>query len=178
MQKQLGFVFISIMFASMANATYIIDPFDVTQQLITSNSSNVAAADVIGGNRYASINRTSGTLTDSLNINTPTVGVLDLSMSAGDTSDMRLLYDGTSNNTGVNAFSLTGIDFTQLGTLTLIRVNLQSDHTNTLTMKVYKDASDFSTATVTYSNDGLFHNYDTLFTSFVATGTGAEIVKK
>ena len=175
MRKQFGFVFTSIMFASMANATsFIIDPFDVNQQLTSSNSSNVAAADVIGGNRYASINRTSGTLTDSLNINTPTVDVLDLSMSAGDTSDMRLLYDGTSNNPGVNAFSLSGIDFTQLGTLTLIRVNLQSDHTNTLTMKVYKDALDFSTATVSYSNDGLFHNYDTPFTSFVATGTGAD----
>jgi hypothetical protein len=175
MQKRLGFVFTSIMFASMANATsFIIDPFDATQKLTASSSSNVAAADVIGGNRYASINQTSGSLADSLNINSPSVGVLDLSMAAGDTSDMRLLYDGTSNNTGVNAFSLTGIDFTQLGTLTLIRISLESDHTNTLTMKVYKDASDFSTATVSYSNDGVFHNYDTLFTSFVATGTGAD----
>jgi hypothetical protein len=74
----------------------------------------------------------------------------------------------------VNAFSLTGIDFTQLGTLTLIRVNLQSDHTNSLTMKVYTDAGDFSTATVNYSNDGLFHDYDTPFASFVATGAGAD----
>jgi len=174
MQKQLGFVVTSVMFASMANASFIIDPFADTQQLNSSSSSNVAAPSVIGGNRYASITRTSGTLTDSLNINAPSIGVLDLSMAAGDTSDMRLLYDGTSNTTGVNAFSLTGIDFTQLGTLTLIRILLQSDHTNSLTMKVYSDASNYSTATVNYSNDGLFHDYDTLFTSFIATGTGAD----
>jgi hypothetical protein len=174
MQKQLGFVFTSIMFASMANASYMIDPFDLTQQLNSSSSSNVATVSVIGGNRYASITRTSGALTDSLNINAPSVGALDLSMAAGDTSDMRLLYDGTSNNTGVNAFSLTGIDFTQLGTLSLIRIVLQSDQTNSLTMKVYKDASNYSTATVNYSNDGLFNTYDTPFTSFVATGAGAD----
>lgn len=175
MRKELGFALAGLVFASSANASsFIIDPFDVTQQLLTSNSSNVAAASVIGGNRYASINRTSGTVTDSLNINNPTVGVLDLSMAAGDTSDMRLLYDGTTNNTGVNAFSLTGIDFTQLGTLTLIRVNLQSDHTNTLTMKVYTDAGDYSTATVNYSNDGLFHDYDTDFAAFASTGAGAD----
>ena len=94
MQKQLGFVFTSIMFASMANASYMIDPFDLTQQLNSSSSSNVATVSVIGGNRYASITRTSGALTDSLNINAPSVGALDLSMAAGDTSDMRLLYDG------------------------------------------------------------------------------------
>jgi hypothetical protein len=175
MQKQLGFALTTVLFASLANATsFIIDPFDVTQQLTASNSSNVATADAIGGRRYASITQTSGALTDSLNINAPSVGVLDLSMSAGDTSNMTLLYDGTSNNTGVNAFSLTGIDFTQLGTLSLIRINLESDHTNTLTMKVYRDASNFSTATVSYSNDGTFHNYDTPFTSFVATGAGAD----
>jgi hypothetical protein len=34
--------------------------------------------------------------------------------------------------------------------------------------------SNFSTATVAYINDGAFHNYDTPFTSFVATGTGAD----
>ena len=175
MQKQLGFVFTSILFVSMANATsFIIDPFDVTQTLTSSSSSNVATADAIGGNRYAAITKTSGAFTDSLNVNGLSVGVLDLSMAAGDSSDMRLLYDGTSNNTGVNAFSLSGIDFTQLGTLSLIRISLESDHANSLTMRVYKDASNFSTATVNYSNDGTFHDYDTLFTSFVATGTGAD----
>jgi hypothetical protein len=173
-RKELGFALAGIVFASLANASsFIIDPFADTQQLTTSNSSNVAAG-VIGGNRYASINRTSGTLTDSLNVNTPTVGVLDLSMAAGDSSDMRLLYDGTSNNTGVSAFALSGIDFTQLGTMSLIRISLESDHTNTVTMKVYTDASNYSTATVNYSNDGLFHNYDTDFASFVATGGGAD----
>jgi PEP-CTERM motif len=175
MQKRLGFVFTSIVFVSFANASsFIIDPFDVTQQLNATSSSNVVAADVIGGNRYASITRTTGSGADTLNINSPTINVLDLSMAAGDDSNMRLLYDGTSSNTGVNAFSLTGIDFTQLGLLTLIRINLESSQSNTLTMNVYKDSSDYSTATVTYSNDGLFHNYDTPFTSFVATGTGAD----
>jgi PEP-CTERM motif len=85
---------------------------------------------------------------------------------------MRLLYDGTSNTTGVNAFGLSGIDFTQLGTLSLIRISLQSDHPNSLVMKVYTDATDFSTATVNYTNDLFFNNYDTPFTSFVASGTG------
>jgi hypothetical protein len=175
MQKRLGFVFTSIMFASLANATsFTIDPFADTQQLTATGSSNVAAVDVIGGHRYASITKTTGVGTDTLNINNPTVNVLDLSMAAGDNSNMRLLYDGTSNTTGVNAFSLTGIDFTQLGLLNLIRISLESSQTNTLTMKVYTDASDFSSATVAYSNDGLFHNYDTLFTSFVATGSGAD----
>ena len=174
MHKQLGFVVTSIMFASMANASYMIDPFDFTQQLNSSSSSNVATVGVIGGNRYASITRTSGALTDSLNINAPSVGALDLSMAAGDDSNMRLLYDGTSNTTGVNAFSLTGIDFSQLGLLTLIRISLESSQANTLTMKAYKDASNFSTATVAYSGDSTFHNLDTPFTSFVATGTGAD----
>ena len=173
MRKKVGFAIAGIVFASVANASFIIDPFADTQTLTTSNSSNVAGS-VIGGNRYASINRTSGTLADSLNVNTPTVGVLDLSMAAGDSSDMRLLYDGTSNNTGVSAFALSGIDFTQLGTMSLIRISLESDHTNSVTMKVYTDASNFSTATVNYINDGAFHDYDTDFASFVATGAGAD----
>jgi hypothetical protein len=173
MRKELGFALAGIVFASLANASsFIIDPFADTQTLTTSNSSNVAAG-VIGGNRYASINLTGGSGPDSLKINVPT-GVLDLSMGGGDTSDMRLLYDGTSNNTGVNAFGLTGIDFTQLGTLALIRISLESDHTNSLTMKVYTDTLDYSTATVNYTNDGLFNNYDTPFASFVATGAGAD----
>jgi hypothetical protein len=175
MRKELGFALAGIVFASVANATsFIIDPFADTQQLTTSNSSNVAGVDLIGGNRFASITRTSGGLSDSLNINVPTTDILDLSMAATDSSDMRLLYDGTSNTTGVNAFGLTGIDFTQLGTLSLIRISLESDHANSLTMKVYTDATNFSTAIVNYTNDPFFNNYDTPFTSFVATGTGAD----
>src|SRR6267142_1841970 len=106
MQKQLGIVFTSIMFASMANASFIIDPFDVTQQLTATSSSNVAAVDVLGGHRYASITKTSGVGNDTLNINIPTINVLDLTSAAGDSANMTLLYDGTSNTTGVNAFSL------------------------------------------------------------------------
>jgi hypothetical protein len=175
MRKELGFALASVVFASVANASsFIIDPFDVTQKLTATNSSNVATADAIGGHRFASITQTSGSGSDTLNINNPGVDVLDLSMSAGDTSDMRLLYDGTSNTTGINAFGLTGIDFTQGATLSLIRIALQSDHTNTLTMKVYKDAGDFSTATVNYTLSGSFVNYDTPFASFVPTGTGAD----
>jgi hypothetical protein len=132
------------------------------------------AAGVIGGNRYASITQTSGLLTDSLNINQLSSDVLDLSMSAGDSSDMRLLYDGTTSTSGVNAFGLSGIDFTQGGVLSLIRISLQSDHLNTLTMKVYTNATDFSTATVNYTNDAIFNNYDTPFASFVASGAGAD----
>src|SRR5258708_7931164 len=122
--RKIGFGLAGIMFASLANASsFIIDPFDVTQQLTATSSSNVATADAIGGHRFASITKTSGGGSDSLNINLPGIDVLELSMAAGDTSDMRLLYDGTSNTTGVNAFGLTGIDFTQLGTLTLLRIN-------------------------------------------------------
>jgi hypothetical protein len=175
MRKQLGFALAGIVFTSMANASsFIIDPFADTQQLTATNSSNVAAPGVIGGQRYASISQTGGILTDTLNIEAPTPNDLNLSMGAGDTSDMRLLYDGTTNTSGVNAFGLTGIDFTQLGTLSLIRVHLESGQSNSLTMSVYADASDYSTATINYSNDGLFHNFDTPFTSFVATGLGAD----
>jgi hypothetical protein len=174
MRKELGFALAGIVFASVANATsFIIDPFADTQQLTTSSSSNVAAG-VIGGQRYASINLTGGTGPDSLKINAPTADILDLAIATSDTSDMRLLYDGTTNNTGVNAFGLTGIDFTQLGTLSLIRISLESDHANSLTMKVYTDATNFSTATVNYTNDPSFNNYDTPFTSFAATGAGAD----
>jgi hypothetical protein len=175
MWKQLGFALAGTVFASLANASsFIIDPFDVTQKLTATSSSNVAAADAIGGHRYGSITQTSGAGSDTLNINDPSVNVLDFSTSAADTSNMRLLYDGTSNNTGSDAFGLTGIDFTQGGTLSLIRINLQSDHTNTLTMKVYKDAGDYSTAVVNYTLSGSFANFDTPFTSFVATGTGGD----
>jgi hypothetical protein len=175
MRKQLGFALAGIVFASVANATsFIIDPFSDPQQLTASHSSNVAAPGAIGGNRYASITQHSGIQTDTLNIDAPTTDILDLSMLAGDTSDMRLLYDGTTNTTGVNAFGLGGIDFTQGGALSLIRVYLESGQTNSLTMNVYTDASDYSTATINYSNDGSFHNFDTPFTSFVATGGGAD----
>jgi hypothetical protein len=175
MRKEVGFALAGIVFASVANgSSFIIDPFADTQQLTTSNSSNVAGSDLLGGFRYASITQTSGSLTDSLNTNAPTPNVLALSMGAGDTSDMRLLYDGTANTTGLNAFGLTGIDFTQLGTLSLIRVHLESGQANSLTMNVYADALDYSTATINYSNDGLFHNFDTPFASFVATGAGAD----
>src|SRR5580704_14092251 len=107
MWKQLGFALAGTVFASLANASsFIIDPFDVTQKLTATSSSNVAAADAIGGHRYGSITQTSGAGSDTLNINDPSVNVLDFSTSAADTSNMRLLYDGTSNNTGSDAFGL------------------------------------------------------------------------
>ena len=175
MRKQLVFGLTGMVFASLANASsFIIDPFDDTQKLTATASSNVAAADIIGGHRYGAITQVVGTGSDTLNINNPTINVLDLSMAAGDDSNMRLLYDGTSENTGTNAFGLTGIDFTQLGVLNLIRFRLESNANNSIVMKVYKDASDFSSATVSYSGDSTFHNYDTPFTSFVATGAGAD----
>jgi PEP-CTERM motif len=172
MRKELGFALVGIVFASVANATsFIIDPFADTQNLTATNNGTVAATDIIGGNRYASITQTTGTNSDTLLFDA-TPNEMDLNIGNNDTSDMRLLYDGTVNTTGVDAFALGGIDFTQLGTLSLIRINLQSDHLNSLTMKVYTDASNFSTATVNYTA-GPFNSYDTPFTAFVATGAGA-----
>jgi len=173
MRKELGFALAGIVFASVANASFIIDPFADTQNLTATSNGTMAAGDITGGNRYASITQNTGTKTDTLLFNA-TPNEMDLNIGTGDTSDMRLLYDGTANTTGTNAFSLGSIDFTQGGALSLIRINLQSDHLNSLTMKVYTDATDFSTATFNYTNDAFFNSYDTPFTSFVASGAGAD----
>src|SRR5579859_3953960 len=123
MRKQLGFALAGIVFASVANATsFIIDPFADNQTLTATSNGTIAAVDITGGHRYASITQTFGTNTDTLLFDA-TPNEMDLNIGTGDTSDMRLLYDGTVNTTGTNAFGLGGLDFTQGGALSLIRIN-------------------------------------------------------
>jgi len=174
LQRTLSFASGFLGLVALASASpVIIDDFTNTQNLIASASSGIAASGAIGGNRFASVTKVSGGSTDSLNINNPAAGLLAFNVDAADDSDFSLLWDGGTDST--NNFGLN-VDLTGGGMNNLIRIGQESDLVGALTLTIYKDASNYSTATFNSPAAGFssFTLTDILFSSFVATGTGAD----
>jgi len=185
MRKALLVLGAALLAASSAafGATIIIDGFGTTTFISAPpNSTNsTAAADVIGGARYSQLTKNSGANTDQLDINGGNPGFLSFSNGNGGSSNVLLQYDGDSDS--ILNFGLVGQDLTALGTNNLIRIFLvNSDHNTTGSLVLYKDATNFSTATFNIpGNPGTCPptcqniNIDLPFAGgFVNTGTGVD----
>lgn len=175
---------LGIVLAGTASATpIVIDDFSTSQSLSVTGGNGPAttdggvAASAIGGARNMRLSRVSGYGTDTLTANGGGFGLLDLSSAAADSVSARLTYDGGTDNV-LTPTGLGGVDLTSGGSNSLIRILARSDLVAPLTITVYTDSGNFSTAIVNLPGQGFgatpFSTLDIPFSSFLAdSGTGA-----
>lgn len=140
----------------------------------TSNFSNIAASNAIGGTRSIIITRISGDADNSVNVAS---GRASLNSGADDEAQALFIWDG-DNNQALNASGLGGQDLTSGGSNIFLFIALRSDLSGApVTVRVYTDAANYSTAVVTTPGGGFgatpWTNHNILFSSFTATGAGA-----
>ncbi len=176
---------LGIVLAGSASATpIVIDDFSNDQSLTVSggngpleSAGGVSASSAIGGARFMRLSRVSGYGTDTLTANGGGFGLLDLSSAAADAVSARITYDGGTDNV-LTPTGLGGVDLTSAGSNSVIQVLARSDLVAPLTITVYTDGSNFSTAVVNLPGQGFgntpFTAIDIPFSSFLAdSGTGA-----
>ena len=178
--KTSGLVNISVADAEGTMYT-IIDTFDTTQQFARANSQNhadsssVVATEAIGGHRKLAVTLDQNTGTVALNANDPDSGfaVLDYSSTATANGTRQATWDG-GNGAGntVNPTGLGGIDLTKNGANTGLAMIIGADNSGMITLRIYTDANNYSTATVVVPNTGgaATANVYVPFSSFAATG--------
>lgn len=163
-----------------------IDSFDTTTQSVTASSmgsttdsSSAAATEAIGGERDLFVELTSASGELVLDVNGLTLGLLEFQASSTAQGDRIITYDGADGDaTVLDPTGLGGIDLTAGGNASAISLTIGADQANgQLTVRVYTDGGNFSTATVAIPNTGGTAN-DSLvikYTDFtVAAGTGAD----
>jgi uncharacterized repeat protein (TIGR01451 family) len=165
----------------------MIDSFDTTLQIAKANSGNryatstAQASEALGGYRklVASLDQVYGTV--ALSANDPDSGMsrLDFSATSAATGSRRVTWDGTSSSAdATNYTGLGGIDLTKGGQNTGIATAIGADKVGTITMRLYTDANNYSTATIQIPNTGgsAITQVYVPFSSFVATaGVGASL---
>ena len=165
----------------------IIDTFDTTQQFARANSqtkansSSVVAPEALGGHRKLAVTLDQNTGTVALNANDPDSGfaVLDYSSTATANGSRKATWDG-GNGAGdtVNASGLGGIDLTKAGANSGLAMIIGADNTGLITLRLYTDANNYSTATVVVPNTGGAATSQVYvpFSSFTTTsGNGATL---
>jgi hypothetical protein len=175
----------TVLAGSAAATPIVIDDFSNDQSITVSggngplqSAGGVSASGAIGGARFMRLSRVSGYGTDTLTANGGGMGLLDLSSAAADSASARLTYDGGTDNV-LTPTGLGGVDLTSSGSNSVIQVLARSDLVAPLTITVYTDGSNFSTAVVNLPGQGFgatpFSVIDIPFSSFLAdSGTGAD----
>lgn len=175
-----------VLAASLQAAPIVIDSFSTSQTISGTagganpqvTASGLAAPDALGGNRYVEFTRTLGTGVNGVSINQSNSGILEFSTGPNDAGTALLKWDGTTG-AALSGTGLGGVDLTSGGTNSLLRVLSRADLAGaTVTVSVYTDAANFSTATFGLTPTGFgatpFTVNDLSFAGFVATGgTGA-----
>ncbi|MFN0172054.1 MAG: PEP-CTERM sorting domain-containing protein [Bryobacteraceae bacterium] len=171
--------------SGLASAAVLIDNFNTTQNLLASgvtnpvtDSSGVATAGTsIGDSRFASITRTVGGGTASLDINSPTAGVFSVSNNNGVVSDPFVLWDGGIDGT-ISPTGLTGpaADLTGGGANNALRFVSSVDLSGAaVTFRFYTGSlGQFSEITQSLTGGGANLEYLLPFAAFTATGGGAD----
>ncbi len=152
---------------------------DASSMSVTTSASSVAAPEAIGGNRdlFAQLISAFGDV--NLIVNAYNQHLLEYNSSATGTGNRTITWDGPNSATPqtLNPTGLNHVDLTNGGTSTGISTSIGADHnTGTITFRVYKDANDWSTATLSIPNTGGAATQSVFipFTSFTTGGgTGA-----
>jgi uncharacterized repeat protein (TIGR01451 family) len=140
-----------------------IDNFQ-TSQLVDANStgsttaaSTIAASDALGGYQNLFVHLTSTFGDVNLNSDAFNQGVLEFNSSATGTGTRYIAWDGNNSATPavLNYTGLGGVDLTSGGNDTGLELQIGTDHDNTtVTLLVYTDAGDWSSAVVDVPNTG------------------------
>lgn len=171
--------------AGLASAAVLIDNFNTTQNLVASgltnpvtDSSGVATAGTsIGDSRFASITRTVGGLTASIDINSPTAGVFSHSNATGVESDSFVLWDGGIDGT-ISPTGLTGLasDLTGGGANNALRFVSSVDVSDVVvTFRFYTGSlGQYSEIVQPLTGGGTNVDYILPFAVFTSIGGGAD----
>jgi uncharacterized repeat protein (TIGR01451 family) len=165
----------------------IIDTFGGTQQIASANSqaknnsSSLPASEAIGGNRKLAVSLDQSIGTIALAANDPNSGfdVLDYSATSTATGSRRAIWDGGGGaGDTVNATGLGNIDLTKAGANSGLAMVIGADKVGTITLTLYTDANNYSTANVQIPDTGGAATSQVYvpFSSFVvAGGAGATL---
>ncbi len=164
----------------------IIDSFDVTRQIAKANSSlpyaasTAFASEALGGYRKLLVTLDQPFGTVAMMANDPDSGMarLDFSATATATGSRRVTWDGTGNAADSTNFTgLGGVDLTHGGMNTGIATVVNADKVGEVTIRLYSDAINHSTAIIPLPNTmGGLARVFVPFTSFLATaGAGATL---
>ena len=149
--------------ATQGTVTQTIDSFSSSQSVTVSNlgqmtsASTIAAPDALGGYRNIYEQLTSSYGESDIESNAWSQGLLEYNSSATGAATRYVAWDGnnSANPAVVNYTGLGGVDLTDGGKATGVEFQMGADHDNgTITIVVYKDAGDYSMATVTVPNTG------------------------
>ncbi len=145
---------------------------------VTTATSSITAPEAIGGHRDLYAHLTSAVGDVNLSVSPYGEDVLEFNTSATGTGNRTVIWDGSGGPTppSVNATGLNHVDLTNGGQSLGIATTIGSDHTGTLVFTIYKDANDWSTASVAIPNTGGSATQTVYipFTSFtIGSGTGA-----
>ena len=163
-----------------------IDTFGTTQTVdasslaSTSDGNSVVAPEAIGGHRDMYVQLTTPQGEINLESNAFNQHLLEYNSSATGSGTRLVTWDGVNNTPNtVNATGLNHLDLTDGGLATGISIDIGADHSGgNVTFRVYKDANDWSTATVPMPNTGgaaqeaLFLPFSS-FTTGAGTGAGS-----
>ena len=167
-----------------------IDSFASTEQYVSGSlhggrtgASSMSTPDAIGGHRNMYVQLTSFAGSVSLGADADFPGLLDFASGAASNGTYTVNWDGNNSNAAVlNPTGLGQVDITNQGAATGIELSLGADHDNGyVTIKVYSDANNWSTATVPLQNTSDGSLGDSVFVAFgnfaVGGGSGANFSK-
>ncbi len=167
----------------------VIDSFGDSSQAAASYStgrtawSTTSTPDAIGGQRDLLVQLTTPYGAVEMDANTYIPGMLDFSTASASDGMMEALWDGPGSNVQhLNPTGLNQVDLTAGNTASGIRLALGADHDGTTAvLRIYSDATDWSSATVTVPNTGDGTANQGIFVPFVSFtvggGTGADFSK-
>lgn len=167
----------------MSAAPILIDNFDTAQFLqvgplggnpLSGFGSVATGVNSIGGFRAVNLTRTVGSGIANVDVNISEPSLLSYSNGASVVSELLVWWDGDSNST--LDFTNYAVDLTGGGTNTGIRIGNRSDLVVSVSLQLYTDASNYSTAS--FNTPGLgtlapFTEEFLPFASFTPTGSGA-----
>ena len=155
-----------------------VDTFDTTEQTVTANpvtptaSSSVAATEAIGGERDVLVTYTSGTGEVAVQIDQFDSNIFAFVSGTGVVGNAVIQYDGVDgsatvlNAAGLGAVNLSGSD-ANAGLLLAIRGDSVGA---TAVLRVYSNATDFSTTTISIPDQITTEEIFVPFSSFVVGG--------
>jgi hypothetical protein len=164
----------------LGTAVQVVDPLNVAAQTLSTDSTtpvvNGSASNVgiIGGERDIRLTYTSGVQDVRLDV-IPSVSTLSFSSNLQVIGNALLQYDGVDGSGTLNPVGLGGISLNAADTLAGFQINTRGDNAGgTAVVRVYSNATDFSSATISIPAQSTVEPIFVPFSAFsIAGGAGA-----
>ena len=159
----------------------VIDPFTGGAQSLSANSvtpivnGSASDASIVGGERDITLTYTSGTQNVQLDI-IPAINTLSFSSNLQVLGNALLQYDGVDGTGTLNATGLGGVSLNATDSAAGIQLSTRGDNAGgTVVVRIYSNATDFSTSTLTIPSQTSPEAIFVPFSSFaIGGGVGAD----